>query len=371
MIRIVIGKWQRSLVVLLTAVVSAGGVAACSEALSGAGGEGAESEQVEGAASDANATTPDAESFGTSHGAAEDQQVDGLVNLTAQQLNALDACEAETGTRSFEDCPVKVLCSTLTPDDSVKLTVDFEPQTNACEWVAGKDAHVDDDDRSNLKKRNRYTQARVEQVKDIEPLLTVPGGQKAIFCSVDIAVTPTDPGGKLRYDDDLMLVFGGYDADSGVEGGALLITRHTQIPDALMAPVPEFTDVTWPLYLWTDRPRHGNDKALVGLPLSNSGGGFQLFCLGQGKSATSTETCSIPVTDKFGDFAISLPNETAQALGIRAALNGNYNLSVVVTGDDDARPDCQHNGFEAELDVGYILLPEVEVQTLASGGGLI
>ncbi len=110
---------------------------------------------------------------------------------------------------------------------------------------------------------------------------------------------------------------------------------------------------------------------LVNLPLSNSGAGFALYCLGQGQLNSDTEACSILETQQSGDFAISLPTETAQALGVRAALNGNYNLSVIITGDDDPGPDCKHNGFEAQLNVGYIVLPEAEVLTLATGGGLI
>ena len=38
---------------------------------------------------------------------------------------------------------------------------------------------------------------------------------------------------------------------------------------------------------------------------------------------------------------------------------------MIITGDDDSGSDCMHNGFDATVDVGYVLVPEDEVQEIA------
>lgn len=275
-------------------------------------------------------------------------------NLTAEQEAALDACEAETGERLFDDCPVPVLCSALDATASVPIVVTFEPLAEQCAWTE-KDALSGPEDRDNLKKRNEYTQARAEQVRDLRPKLQVPDGEAAVFCRVDISVESLRQDGEFHYDDDLLFVFGGNNAASGPEGGAVLITRNTAMPPAMSAAVPEFPEREYPLYSW---------PSIAGLNLSNSGAGTDLFCLGYETIDAGNPECSLPVTDNSGLFEISLTDDIAETLGIRAALNGNYNLSVVVTGDNDAGSDCKHDGFEATVNVGYVVLPQAIVETL-------
>ncbi len=288
-------------------------------------------------------------------------------NLTPQQRAALDACERVTGTRSFDDCPVQTLCSTLDADDVLTIEdIVFEPLTDRCPWGAnGNPAY---NVREQFDEFQNITTARVEQVRDLRPFLNVPGGQKAVFCSVDISVAPIDSD--FEYDDDLLLVFGGSSASSGPDGGALLITRNGRIPDALERPVPGFENVVWPLYTWAADEA---GKGLLNLNISNAAGDFDtdLFCLDVGKLQAPTPTCAMPITQESGDFRISLEQETAQALGIRAAITNNYNLTAVTTGDNDPGSDCQHNGFTATVNVSYISLPEAEVGQLAPFGGLI
>ena len=271
---------------------------------------------------------------------------DGLADLpfgllTSQQEAALDACEEATGQRSFEDCPVQILCSSLEEDDVIPITVSFDPLTETCPWEEG----------DNLSELNGVTRARVEQSRDLRPFLEVPEGESAVFCSVDIRVEPTDESGLLRYDDDLLFVFGGESEDSGAHGGALLITRNRDVPPALEATVPELPSFTWPLYDWSE---------VTDIEISNNQS--ELYCLGYGElPADDPENCSLPETEESGDFVIKLPKEEAEAIGIRAALNGNYNLTTVITGDDNPSVDCQHNGFDAIVNVGFIVLPEEQV----------
>lgn len=274
--------------------------------------------------------------------------------FTPVQLAALAACEDATGKRSFDGCPVTVVCDSLDAEDVVRLEVDFEEQLDQCDWHPTKTALDGPDDRDNLKKLDSNTRARIEQVRDLEPLLQVPGDEKAVFCSVDISVTSTRSDGKFRYDDDLLLIFGGYDETSGPEGGALLVTRNRDMPGQMLETVPEFADLEWPLYTW---PR------IVDVKLSNSDP--QLYCLGFGElDADVPGECALPITQQDGDFAIKLDKDTAEAIGIRAALTGNYNLTTVITGDNDASKDCQHDGFRATIDVSYLVLPEGEIQGL-------
>ena len=273
-------------------------------------------------------------------------------NLTPEQQAALAACEQATGQRSFDNCPVNVLCSSLSPSSVLPIVVTFEALTNTCPWTNQNDPSGPEDV-NNLSVRNRYTRARVEQVRDLAPSLAVPEGQAAVFCSVDISVRSLRPDGLFRYDDDLLFLFGGKDATSGAVGGALLTTRNRDMPNSMMKPVTELPGVSWPQYSW---------PSIVNTELSNDAP--QLYCLGQESADPNNPSCNIPETQQSGEFFIRMSSELAGRLGLRAALNKNYNLSVVVTGDNDAEPDCKHDGFEATVNVGYILLPELSLPGL-------
>lgn len=273
-------------------------------------------------------------------------------DLTPEQQAALLACEAETGNRSFEGCPIEVLCSSLEAADTVPITVTFEPLSDACPWTE-KDELIGPDDRDNLSEQERNTRARIEQVRDLKPELEVADGEAAIFCTVDISVSSLREDGRFRYDDDLLFLFGGDGPTSGAEGGALLITRNASMPDALEDDVAELPGVRWPQYEW---------PKIVNIQLSNDND--ELFCLDTPVISEEDPECGLPATQRDGEFFINLSDETAGRLGIRAALNDNYNLSLVLTGDNDPDIDCQHDGFTATVNVGFIRIPSASLPDL-------
>ncbi len=291
-----------------------------------------------------NATSSGSGSSGSGNGSFQ--------NLTPEQEAALNACEAETGQRTFIGCPVDVLCSSLTADNVVPVQVTFEPLTEECPWT-DKDDLDGPSDRDNLSLVDEETRARVEQIRDLKPQLSVPEGEAAVFCSVDISVRSLREDGQFRYDDDILFLFGGNTSSSGAEGGALLITRNASMPGAMLEPVPDLTGVSWPLYDWSD---------IAGLEISNDNDA--LFCLDIPTVDPDNPQCGLPPTQEDGRFFIDLDDQTASRLGIRAALTDNYNLTVVMTGDNNPSSDCQHDGFEATVNVGYILVPQAALPEL-------
>ncbi|QQR89567.1 MAG: hypothetical protein IPJ88_15430 [Myxococcales bacterium] len=281
----------------------------------------------------------------------------GYANLTPEQQAALDACEQATGERTFENCPPQILCSSLDPTATVPVQLTFDPLQDECPWSTTGGQAAD----GNGPKLNEFIRARVEQVQDISQHLEVPEGEIAVFCRINISIVKLND--QFKYDDDLILVFGGSSADSGADGGVMLMTKNKMISEITPTAVAEFESTSWPLYSWDD---------VYDLNLANGAPNNELaspMCFGHGDTTPLDDqgnplACQLPDTDVNGENAIDLTNATAEAIGIRAALNGNYNLSVVITGDNDSSSDCKHQGFIANLDVGYISLPQAEVEKI-------
>ena len=145
-------------------------------------------------------------------------------------------------------------------------------------------------------------------------------------------------------------------AVAALGGGALLTTRNRDMPAAMLAPVAELQGLSWPQYQW---------PKIVNVMLSNNAP--RLYCLGEENVSPTNPSCNLPETQQSGEFFIRMTRENAGRLGLRAALNKNYNLSVVVTGDNDSGSDCKHDGFEATVNVGYALLPELSISQVVSG----
>lgn len=316
--------------------------------VAGCNGTGADESGNEGQSIDNETNDQDDNESGS------DSENLAYANLTPEQIAALDACEMATGNRSFENCPPQVLCSSLDPTATVPVQLTFDPLQDECPWSETTEQAAD----GNGPKLNEFIRARVEQVQDISEHLQVPEGETAVFCRINISIVKLNE--EFKYDDDMILVFGGTSADSGADGGVILMTKNKMISEITPTAVSELESTSWPLYTWDD---------VYDLNLANGAPGNELdepMCFGHGSETPLDEqgnplACQLPDTDVNGEIAIDLTNETAEAIGIRAALNGNYNLSVVITGDNDSQSDCKHQGFLANLDVGYISLPKTEV----------
>ena len=83
------------------------------------------------------------------------------------------------------------------------------------------------------------------------------------------------------------------------------------------------------------------------------------YCLGQERSTGSNPNpnCTFPKTQQSGVFNIEIPEEEFTQVSADVANAGELDISLIVTGDDNFKIDCQHSGIEMQWDIKYVVNP--------------
>jgi len=185
-----------------------------------------------------------------------------------------------------------------TPKKS-SLTVKFPGSSKDCNWKNNNNLGPD--------KGARISARREQKVS-----LSLP--ESTTLCKMELSSNTKS----FYYDDELMLNFNGFVLLESVN-----FSQHFNS-------VNGFKKYDW--------------SKIKGKTHGNSGP----FCTGKAKS------CQIPGTQTSGKVAISFDDQTNQKLMFLAKKKGNYQLNLIITGDNDPGKDCKHKGLEIKVDYTFI-----------------
>ena len=203
-----------------------------------------------------------------------------------------------------------------------------------CSWKQGPSVLDDTPDANgNLTMFNEYTRTRVEEYVN----LNIPAD--AVLCSVDVRGDQQS----FIHDDVFYFTYNNYVLASSLKRSL------KSDPEKLFSNI-NFFNYDWASFRNTP---FGNVPGGP-VPIANRPDNY---CLGADEGFGS---CTIPVTDTLGTFAINFAPEVFVPISLKP-VNGFHRLGVIVTGDDNPldnnnRPkDCTHSDLDIEVRVEYFV----------------
>ncbi len=205
------------------------------------------------------------------------------------------------------------LCRTKVRQIKRNIALNFPQPTRGCDWGAN----------GNLSEVDARNQARLEQHVEFSEL-QLPAN--ATVCGISFSFNQSD----FKFDDHFFLNL----------DNIVLATSNSQ----LLAYMEKVTEWGYSKYNW---------EAIKGKPSDN--GVNHNYCYGQdrlGPTGAPLATCSWPTTQQIGPLVLSLDPSLIQQVA-DYSLGSNHRFTLVTTGDNDNRTDCQHSGANFSLDVEY------------------
>ena len=196
-----------------------------------------------------------------------------------------------------------------------------DPTTLQCKWGL---------DGNNPNLINEEITARAEISKPID----VPAG--AVLCSMEISSAQDN----FEYDDHIALTFGGQDSNLVEQKEYVLISNMEG---------PKFFEQEGGLsvYQWEILNSPTGKKGLKGAKFSE---------LNEGSHCPPDSLlCNLPRTQTEGSLKLKLSPDVNKNLMIIGAKYNNYQLNLIITGDDNMPVDCQHKELKLNVDYTYII----------------
>lgn len=206
--------------------------------------------------------------------------------------------EVVDGGEVTEDNEADVIpsCGTSKLSEQI-IDVSFNSSESTCQWNAD----------GNLGKRNKYIQARREEVQNLD----LPSG--ATICDMEFEFVEQT----FHYDDHVIMTF----------NDRILLNTGSDMHKYLNS------DGSGYIYDWSK---------LVGQ--THDVGGTNLYCNGG-------STCQIPDTDKTGKILVDIPKSKIQQI-MTMAPQSTHQIKMITTGDDDSN-DCRHTPVSFKVKVKY------------------